>query len=130
MLDAPPGREARRALILVAKILQNLANGVQFGQKEEFMAPMNAFVMEHVQELFAWFDEISSTHGAAADAEYRSAGMAEGALDPTAADAALTTVMLALLKHRERVVTELQKRGADQSPHWLAITALLDSVKQ
>ena len=30
-------QEARRALILVAKVLQNLANGVKFGNKEAFM---------------------------------------------------------------------------------------------
>ncbi|KAJ3447277.1 inhibitory regulator protein ira1-related [Anaeramoeba flamelloides] len=36
--------EVRRALILITKSLQNLANGVMFGQKEEFMIPLNKFI--------------------------------------------------------------------------------------
>lgn len=40
--DAPPPR-VRRALVLVGKLLQNLANMVQFGDKEPFMVPFNDF---------------------------------------------------------------------------------------
>ncbi|KAJ6237652.1 neurofibromin [Anaeramoeba flamelloides] len=43
--------EVRRALILITKALQNLANGVMFGNKEEFMIPLNKFI-ESNQENF------------------------------------------------------------------------------
>ncbi len=42
---------ARRALTLVAKPIQNLANGVRFGKKEEFMIPLNEFVDRNTQAL-------------------------------------------------------------------------------
>jgi hypothetical protein len=51
--------------------------------------------------------------------------MADGSLDPQQADAALNSVVLALLKHRERVVSELQKRGADQVRAALVVLLLL-----
>jgi hypothetical protein len=44
-------RETRRALTLVAKVLQQLANGVEFGKKEEFMAPFNDFVMSELSTV-------------------------------------------------------------------------------
>ncbi|KAJ3452613.1 gtpase-activator protein for ras-like gtpases [Anaeramoeba flamelloides] len=43
--------EVRRALILITKALQNLANGVMFGNKEEFMIPLNKFIKSN-QENF------------------------------------------------------------------------------
>eukprot|EP00164_Ancoracysta_twista_P011249 GFYU01017277.1.p1 GENE.GFYU01017277.1~~GFYU01017277.1.p1 ORF type:complete len:997 (+),score=255.84 GFYU01017277.1:467-3457(+) len=42
-----PGRVARRNLILVTKIIQNLSNNVEFGTKEEFMVPMNEVIKNY-----------------------------------------------------------------------------------
>lgn len=36
----------RRTLILVAKVMQNLMNGVEFGEKETFLAPMNVILQK------------------------------------------------------------------------------------
>jgi len=36
----------RRSLILVSKIVQNMANGVSFGPKEPFMVPFNDLIEE------------------------------------------------------------------------------------
>ena len=35
---------ARRNLVLVSKVLQNLSNNVLFGNKEQFLSPLNAFL--------------------------------------------------------------------------------------
>ncbi|KAJ3425313.1 inhibitory regulator protein ira1-related [Anaeramoeba flamelloides] len=43
--------EVRRALILITKSLQNLANGVMFGQKEEFMIPLNKFIEGNLEKF-------------------------------------------------------------------------------
>lgn len=49
----PPSPEARRHLLLVAKVLQTLANGVYFSvQKESHMIYLNSFI-EHHQQTFA-----------------------------------------------------------------------------
>jgi hypothetical protein len=37
----------KRSLVLIGKIIQNIANGVRFGGKEAFMVPANRFLEEH-----------------------------------------------------------------------------------
>lgn len=51
LTEEPPSMSARRGLILVSKALQNLSNGVQFGHKEEYMMPMNGFIVENLHRL-------------------------------------------------------------------------------
>ena len=51
-----PSRKARRNLILVAKVLQNLSNGVFF--KEDSMKPMNMFIAEHNDRMSEYFEDI------------------------------------------------------------------------
>lgn len=58
MIDSPSDK-ARRALVLIAKLLQNTANGVQFGGKEEYMAPLNDFVTENINILYGFLDQAS-----------------------------------------------------------------------
>jgi hypothetical protein len=51
--------EARRALVLVSKLLQNLANGKLFGSKEAYMVPMQEFILSHQEEIKDFFDELA-----------------------------------------------------------------------
>ena len=51
VLPHPPSREERRQLILVTKVLQNLANGVLFGTKERFMVQLNPFLNTNMPRL-------------------------------------------------------------------------------
>ncbi|KNC47522.1 fibronectin type III domain-containing protein [Thecamonas trahens ATCC 50062] len=51
VLPNPPSREERRQLILVTKVLQNLANGVLFGTKERFMVQLNPFLNTNMPRL-------------------------------------------------------------------------------
>mgnify|MGYP002390690089 CR=1 FL=1 len=48
--------ELRRSLLLVSKVLQNLANGVRFGVKEPLLTPFNAFLDQNALPLDAFFD--------------------------------------------------------------------------
>lgn len=61
---ATVSRDQRRALTLVAKVLQQLANGVDFGKKEEFMTPFNEYLHEelpNVQSFLEQATQVSST---------------------------------------------------------------------
>jgi Rho GTPase-activating protein 1 len=51
ILSEAPNSALRRNLILVSKILQNLANGVVFGQKEAYMERMNPFIEERMEQM-------------------------------------------------------------------------------
>ncbi|MES1907540.1 MAG: hypothetical protein MHM6MM_000643 [Cercozoa sp. M6MM] len=46
---------ARRNLILITKVLQNLSNGVRFGDKEPYMIPLNKYLDQRSEELHNWF---------------------------------------------------------------------------
>jgi len=49
----------QRSLILIAKILQNLANGVQFGAKEAYIQPANFFITDHLKDLGDFMEQLS-----------------------------------------------------------------------
>eukprot|EP00026_Physarum_polycephalum_P005719 Phypoly_transcript_05756.p1 GENE.Phypoly_transcript_05756~~Phypoly_transcript_05756.p1 ORF type:complete len:548 (+),score=128.32 Phypoly_transcript_05756:134-1777(+) len=55
-----PDTKARRSLILVSKILQNLANQVEFGSKEEYMKIMNSFITGNMQTMATFVDHLAS----------------------------------------------------------------------
>jgi len=57
----PPDESSQRKLVLLSKVLQNLANGVQFGAKEEYMSSLNTFIVDNLPLLHKFFDTISST---------------------------------------------------------------------
>lgn len=60
LLPDAPQPKAQRTLTLIAKSLQALANLSTFGQKEEWMAPMNKFLIGHRQALKGFIDGICS----------------------------------------------------------------------
>ncbi|EFA76778.1 regulator of chromosome condensation domain-containing protein [Heterostelium album PN500] len=59
LVDEAPGPEATRALVLIGKVLQNLANGIEFGQKESFMIPVNRFIIGNLSRLNEYFDKLT-----------------------------------------------------------------------
>lgn len=48
----------RRNLILISKIIQNLANGIQFGLKEDYMGPMNEYINENQSKVNEFLNDI------------------------------------------------------------------------
>jgi GTPase-activator protein for Ras-like GTPase/C2 domain len=55
-----PKQNARRAFTLIAKAIQGLANMSNFGAKEQWMEPMNAFLTSHRQDFKNFLDNICS----------------------------------------------------------------------
>jgi len=51
--------DAQRHLILIAKIIQNIANGVLFGQKEPFMLTFNNFVESNIEKVKIFLHELA-----------------------------------------------------------------------
>ena len=45
--------------MLISKVLQSLANGVTFGDKEEFMKVMNPYILENINTLTKFLDDVS-----------------------------------------------------------------------
>lgn len=59
LTDTKPSKEMRRGLLLIAKIIQNLANNVLFGAKEAYMFPLNDFLTQNIYRVTAFLREIS-----------------------------------------------------------------------
>ncbi|KAI0403526.1 GTPase [Xylaria palmicola] len=59
LVDEPPSKEMRRGLLLIAKVIQNLANNVLFGAKEPYMNPLNGFLAENIYEVTTFLRQIS-----------------------------------------------------------------------
>jgi len=58
ILEEPPTPQARRLLILITKVLQNLSNDVEFGSKEPYMAKMNDFIQSNRQKLVTFYEKL------------------------------------------------------------------------
>jgi len=52
--------KVRRALILISKCLQNLANGIEFGVKEPYLVSMNEFIAANDARVKQFFDELAT----------------------------------------------------------------------
>ncbi|KAJ3498532.1 hypothetical protein NLG97_g1046 [Lecanicillium saksenae] len=59
LVDKPPPKELRRGLLLIAKVIQNLANNVLFGTKEPYMFPLNRFLVENISVVTGFLRTIS-----------------------------------------------------------------------
>ncbi|KAH6603383.1 hypothetical protein Trco_008158 [Trichoderma cornu-damae] len=59
LVSTPPSKEMRRGLLLIAKIIQNLANNVLFGTKEPYMFPLNFFLVKNIHVVMVFLREIS-----------------------------------------------------------------------
>ncbi len=52
--------QMRRVLILVSKIVQNLANELEFGDKEPYMMPFNRFIRDNIPHMKQFLTSIST----------------------------------------------------------------------
>ncbi|EGX89201.1 Ras GTPase activator [Cordyceps militaris CM01] len=59
LIDAPPTKELRRGLLLIAKVIQNLANNVLFGTKEPYMFPLNKFLVVNISVVTGFLRAIA-----------------------------------------------------------------------
>ncbi len=59
LVSTPPSKEMRRGLMLIAKVIQNLANNVLFGAKEPYMFPLIDFLTNNIYKVTTFLREIS-----------------------------------------------------------------------
>jgi len=58
LMKEPPGESAQRYLVLLSKVLQNLANNTLPGNKEDYMQKMNEFILNNQKPLREFFDKL------------------------------------------------------------------------
>jgi hypothetical protein len=57
--DDVPDNTIGRTLTMVAKVLQNLANIVDFGQKEPYLIDLNPFITENKERMKSFIDALA-----------------------------------------------------------------------
>ncbi|EWC46134.1 hypothetical protein DRE_04708 [Drechslerella stenobrocha 248] len=60
LINSIPKRGIRRGLLLIAKVVQNLANNVLFGAKEPYMIPLNDFLTANIYRVTQFLRDISN----------------------------------------------------------------------
>jgi neurofibromin 1 len=55
----PPNKETQRVHTLVAKVIQNMANNVKFGKKEEYMTVMNEFIEQKLPTIQQFLQDLA-----------------------------------------------------------------------
>jgi hypothetical protein len=60
LVTTKPSSAARRSLVLIAKVLQSLANEVVFGNKEVYMVKMNDFLISNIPKLAEFYEKITT----------------------------------------------------------------------
>ncbi|KAI9792371.1 MAG: Ras GTPase activating protein ira2 [Piccolia ochrophora] len=60
LVTSVPTKEMRRGLLLIAKIVQNLANNVLFGAKEPYMYSLNDFLTQNIYRVTTFLRQISN----------------------------------------------------------------------
>lgn len=59
-LDVPADRrDTRRALLLITKVIQNLANNVLFGSKEAHMKVLNEFLSDNIRQVTKFLSDVA-----------------------------------------------------------------------
>jgi hypothetical protein len=89
-------RVVTRRFTLIAKVLQNISNGVMFGSKEEFMIPFNSVVESHMPRFHQFIDAFVESTPEEIQEEREAAEAAEAAAQ-AAAEAAKAAEAAAVL---------------------------------
>merc|ERR1712146_265498 len=107
LFSEAPRPQCQRQLVLISKVLQNLANGVEFGKKEEFMQVMNDFIRTNAEsnrQLLSGLCEIRSSV----------LTVRANALPGKVVDNALTVLANHLVNVLPKVMTNLDTALADE----------------
>uniref|UniRef100_A0A452T2R0 RAS protein activator like-3 n=1 Tax=Ursus maritimus TaxID=29073 RepID=A0A452T2R0_URSMA len=89
-----PAPGPARALTLIAKVIQNLANSAPFGEKEAYMGFMNSFLEDHGPAMQRFLDQVAMVDVDAAPSGYQ--GSSDLALQLAVLHAQLCTIFAEL----------------------------------
>ena len=90
---------------MLSKVLQNLANSVEFGEKEAYMTKTNTFIMNNQTSMFEFLDKIADV----------SMNDAIQQMQPHVTEAALVSGMDFLAINIKRLFVKISKHLGDSS---------------
>ena len=58
LLETPPNQVTQRQLVLITKVIQNIANMQEPGKKEEYMAALSSFIAKSIPKIVTFYDDL------------------------------------------------------------------------
>ena len=58
LLETPPNQVTQRQLVLITKVIQNIANMQEPGKKEEYMAALSDFIVKSIPKIVVFYDNL------------------------------------------------------------------------
>jgi len=58
LLEKPPNTITQRQLVLISKVIQNIANMQPPGKKEEYMTALNDFIVQSIPKIIKFYDNL------------------------------------------------------------------------
>jgi hypothetical protein len=115
LVSAPVTRDAHRILVLTCKLLQNISNEIDFGEKEPFMERFNGYL----RSMYAQMHRLLADIAGVSPAEAPTAALATA--DPTVAQwledrenmSRLIAVQAAVLRGPTRLASALDSAGVE-----------------
>ncbi|KAJ5080612.1 ras gtpase-activating protein [Anaeramoeba ignava] len=104
LVSSAPSDTARRHLVLVAKTLQNVANGTKF--KEESLEDLSIFISANKQKAYDFFDQI-------AQPVERTEEVAQIQIPKNVLDSSLAVFHRFISFHKDRLLEDLEENDPD-----------------
>lgn len=109
LIESSPGKNPRRTLTLIAKLLQNLVNQAT-ATKEPYMAQLNEFIEEHKERMVQFLADICDVpdfYGNLEIEQYLALTKKDISLEITLNE--LVSLHSLLIKYQEKIASEKQK---------------------
>jgi len=102
LIAQKPSEKSRRSLILLSKVLQNLANSVEFGEKEAYMLKTNPFIMSNQASMYEFLDKLAAVSEEQAISKMKQPNITEDVLEKS-----LDTITTYLKRLKEKIRKQL-----------------------
>jgi len=112
--DQPEKIKTSRTLTLIAKTLQNLANLVEFGEKEPYMLDMNGFIKEHTGNMKKFIDSLTTIPKEAKQEEKK--------------EIDVSRELAAMHRYVNKIKPTLIEKGAKKIPELIKLMALTETL--
>eukprot|EP00033_Pygsuia_biforma_P004189 GCRY01004596.1.p1 GENE.GCRY01004596.1~~GCRY01004596.1.p1 ORF type:complete len:441 (-),score=63.79 GCRY01004596.1:169-1491(-) len=105
IIDTKLEPQHRRALILISKVLQTMANNIPFGEKEHYMEPLNPYINQNLPKLYEFLGQLCLMPAELEVTSRKDIGVVADDVQ----ESARLSLLYYLYRFRDTVFTELTK---------------------
>ncbi|KAI3653038.1 hypothetical protein MP228_002463 [Amoeboaphelidium protococcarum] len=130
IVKSPLNSKQRRSLVLISKVLQNLANGVRFGSKEAYMTPANSFLVDNEPQLYKFCHQIQDVESEGLYWVTESVDQEKDGQSLSDSVSALQQLLIALNQQMSKIQHELESVQISEVMTYTVFGALKSIIKR